>query len=187
MSIAAERLHRITADVYERMGATGLLPERGVELLDGLLVEMSPKGDRHNFAVNSLNAQLNDQRRARYWVNADSLSFRPGAHDEPEPDLAVARATRTYARERPRPDEIALIIEVADTSLAFDLRDKAAKYALARIPEYSVVDLQEDVIHVVRDPGGAPYKTRRKALPGEVLSPTEYLDVTIDVAQVLGQ
>jgi len=187
MSIAAERLHRITVDVYERMGASGLLPERGVELLDGLLVEMSPKGDRHYFAVNSLNAQLNDQRRGRYWVNADSLSLRLGPHDEPEPDLALARATRSYARERPRPDEIALIIEVADTSLAFDLRDKAAKYALAGITEYWVVDLQDDVIHVFRNPEGARYADRRKALPRDSLSPAEYPDVTIDVAQVLGQ
>ncbi len=70
MAIAAERLHRITTDVYERMAESGLLPERGVELIDGLVVTMSPKGDRHRRAANSLNAQFGDQRRGRYEVNA---------------------------------------------------------------------------------------------------------------------
>jgi Uma2 family endonuclease len=121
MSIAAERIYRITTDVYERMAASGLLPKRGIELIDGLVIEMSPKGDRHGYAVSCLLAQLVDQRRGRYLVYADSLSLRLGPRDEPEPDIAVARAVRSYARERPRPEEIALLIEVADTSLAFDL------------------------------------------------------------------
>ncbi len=187
MSIAAERLHRITADVYERMAANGLLPERGVELIDGLVVEMSPKGDRHGYAVNGLNAQLGDQRQGRYVVNADSLSLRLGPHDEPEPDIALARATRNYARERPRADEIALIVEVADTSLAFDLGEKSAKYANAGIPEYWVVDLQGNFVHVFWNPRGDVYVDRRAAKAGETISPAEYPDVAIDVALVLGE
>ncbi|MGP6157739.1 MAG: Uma2 family endonuclease [Vulcanimicrobiaceae bacterium] len=186
MSIAAERLHRITADVYERMAASGLLPDRGVELFDGLVVEMSPKGDRHNFAVNNLNEQFVIQSRKRYVVNCDSLSLRLGASDEPEPDIALARASRSYARERPRPDEIALIVEVADISLVFDLADKSAKYALAAIPEYWVVDLQYDVVHICPNPKGTLYVDRRTARAGQAISPTEYPDVRIDVAEVLG-
>ena len=84
MAIAPERLHRITADVYERMAESGLLPERGIELIDGLVVAMSPKGDQHRRASNSLNAQFVDQRRARYEANAGSLSLRLGPH-EPSP------------------------------------------------------------------------------------------------------
>lgn len=119
MAIAAERLHRITTDVYERMVANGLLPERGVALFDGLVLEMSPKGDRHGYAVSELSAQfvLGDRRRENYRVYADSLSLRLGPRDEPEPDITLARATRSCARERPRADEIALIVEVADTPL----------------------------------------------------------------------
>jgi Uma2 family endonuclease len=187
MSIAAERLHRITADVYERMAANGLLPERGVELIDGLVVEMSPKGDRHNFAVNCLTKHFVLQARDRFEVNADSLSLRLGPNDEPEPDLALARATRNYARERPRADEIALIVEVADTSLAFDLGEKSAKYASAGIPEYWVVDLQKSVVHVFRNPRGVVYVDRRAAKAGETISPTEYPDVAIHVTLVLGE
>jgi Uma2 family endonuclease len=186
MAIAVEWLHRITTDVYERMAASGLLPERGVELVDGLVVKMSPKGDRHGYAVDSLNAQFGDQRRGRYAVSADSLSLRLGPRDEPEPDIALARALRSYARERPRPNEIALIVEVADSSLAFDLGEKRAKYAGAAIPEYWVVDLKEDVVHVFRNPRGEVYLERLTAKPGDVISPAEYPDVAIDVALVLG-
>ncbi len=186
MSIAAERLHRLTVDIYERMAGDGLLPERGIELIDGLLVEMSPKGDRHNFAVNALNAQFNDQRRGRYWVNADSLSLRLGPRDEAEPDIALARAGRSYARERARADEIALIVEVADTSLTIDLREKLEKYAFAGIPEYWVVDLTADVIHVFRRPQAGAYDDRRLARPGDVVSPLEYPDVIVDPAAVFG-
>ena len=186
MAIAVERLHRITTDVYERMAAGGLLPERGVELVDGLVVEMSPKGARHGYAVTRLNEQLVDQRQGRYVVSADSLSLRLGPRDEPEPDVALARTTRSYARERPRHEEIALIVEVADSSLAFDLGEKRAKYAGAGIPEYWVVDLKDDVVHVFRNPRGEVYLDRHAAKPGDIISPAEYPDVVVDVALVLG-
>jgi Uma2 family endonuclease len=187
MSTAAERIHRITTDIYERMAAGGLLPERGVELIDGLVVEMSPKGDRHGYAATCLNAQFVDQRRGRYAVYADSLSLRLGPRDEPDPDIALARTTRSYARERPRPEEIALLVEVADTSLAFDLGEKRAKYAAAGIPEYWVVDLQRNVVHVLRNPHGDAYADLRVAHGGEVISPAEFPDVAIDLALVLAE
>jgi Uma2 family endonuclease len=187
MSTAAERIHRITADIYERMAAGGLLPERGVELIDGLVVEMSPKGDRHSYAVTCLNAQFVDQRRGRYAVYADSLSLRLGPRDEPEPDIALARTIRSYARERPRPEELALLVEVADTSLAFDLGEKRAKYAAAGIPEYWVVDVQRNVVHVFRNPHGDAYADLRVAHAGEVISPAEFPDVAIDLALVLAE
>lgn len=185
MAIAAERLHRITTDVYERMAESGLLPERGVELIDGLVVTMSPKGDRHRRAANSLNAQFGDQRRGRYEVNADSLSLRLGPHDEPEPDIALARVTRPSSRERPGPHEIALIVEVADSSLAFDLGEKRAKYARAGIPEYWVVDLQANLVHVFRNPSGDEYFAGHEIAIGETLSPAEYPDVLVEVGLVL--
>ncbi len=185
MAIAAERLHRITTDVYERMAESGLLPERGIELIDGLVVTMSPKGDRHSYAVRRLTELLGDQRQDRYVVYADSLSLRIGKHDEPEPDIAVARAIRSYSRERPRVDEIALIVEVADSSLSFDLGLKKTKYARAGVPEYWVVDLRANAIHVLRNPCADGYADRREALPGATISPQEYPEVLIAVSSVL--
>jgi Uma2 family endonuclease len=186
MAIAVQRLHRITSDIYERMAESGMLPERGIELIDGLVVTMSPKGDRHASAVTRLTKQLVLQASDRFEVYTDSLSLRLGPQDMPEPDIAVARATRDYSRERPRPDEIALIIEVADSSWSFDLNFKCVKYAKAGIPEYWVVDLERDTVHVFRQVEGDVYVECRTARAPELLSPAEYPDVVIDIARVIG-
>lgn len=186
MAISVERVHRITVDVYERMAHSGMLPERGFELIDGLVVEMAPKSDRHRYAATCLNALFGDQRRGRYVVDAGSLSLRLGPHDELEPDIALVRTSRSYTVERSRPDEIALIVEVAATSLAIDLGEKRIKYAGAGIPEYWVVDLQEDVIHLFRNLRDSAYADRRVAKAGDTISPVEFADVSIDVAEVLG-
>jgi Uma2 family endonuclease len=114
------------------------------------------------------------------------LSLRLGPRDEPDPDIAVARAVRSYARERPRPEEIALLIEVADTSLAFDLGEKRAKYAGAGIPEYWVIDLPGNIVHIFRNPRDGVYADRRTSSAGELISPQEYPDIAIDVGLVLG-
>jgi Uma2 family endonuclease len=179
-------LHRLTVERYERMAAAGLLPERGIELIDGLVVEMSPKGVRHAHAANTLNALLMDQRHGRYIVNAESLSLRLGPRDEPEPDVALVRATRSYARERATVADIALIIEVADSSLAFDLGTKLGKYAAATIPEYWVIDLQADAAHLFWEPADGAYRGRRTASATETIAPREYPDVAVPLASVFG-
>ena len=154
------------------MSEAGLLPARGVELIH---------------AVNSLNAQFGDQRRGRDVVNADSLRSRLSARDGPEPDIALARTTRSYGRERPCPDEVALIVEMADSSLTFDLGEKRRKYAAAGISEYWGVDLNANVVHVFRNPVGSFYAESHVAILGSDLSPFEYPDVAIDVSLVFGE
>ncbi len=186
MSVRSERLHRLTTARYERMAEGGLLPERGIELIDGLVVEMSPKGTRHGYAVTSLNEQFVLQARERYRVYADALSLRLGPRDELDPDIALARTSRNYARERPGPGEVALIVEVADSSLANDLGRKLRMYARAAIAEYWVVELRAERIHLFRGPSGETYLERREARADETISPAAYPDVAIDVRQVFG-
>jgi Uma2 family endonuclease len=180
-------LHRLTVERYERMAEAGLLPERGIELVDGLVVEMSPKGVRHAHAANALNAILGDQRRGRYIVNADSLSLRLGPRDEPDPDIVIVRATRSYARDRATVADVALIIEVADSSLAFDLGVKLKNYAAAGIPEYWVIDLRSDRVHLFTEPRGGTFTESRVAACDEVVSPREYPDVQVALAAVFGR
>jgi len=171
---------------YERMAEAGLLPVRGIELIDGCVVEMSPKGVRHAHAANVLTEMLVDQRRGRYVVNADSLSLRLSPRDEPDPDLALVRATRTYAREQATVADVALIIEVADSSLGFDLGTKRRKYAAAGIPEYWVIDLQSDSAHLFWEPENDGYRERRLAAGGDTIAPREYPDVAVPLARVFG-
>jgi len=91
------------------------------------------------------------------------LSMEAGGEDRersvPEPDLAVLREFKPeYQRRHPRGDELLLVVEVADTSAAFDLSGKAILYARAGVPEYWVVDLVRRMLVVHRQPDGAQYR-----------------------------
>ncbi len=110
----------------------GLLPQRGIELIDGLVVRIIPKAPRHRHAVDKLNEQFVLQSRGRYEVSCDSLSLRLGPHDMPDPDIALARPG-DWSRRDPSVEDIALIVEVADSSADRDLSDKLVRYARAGI------------------------------------------------------
>jgi Uma2 family endonuclease len=184
----AADLYRFTVDDFERMATAGVLPERGLELVDGLVVEMSPKGDRHAYAVMVLTHAFVAQSRGRYHVNAENLTVKLGPREARDPDLALARAGRSYARARPRPDELALVVEVADASLHHDLDEKKAAYARVGIPEYWVVDLPHGAFIVHRSPNrfDASYLVEERHLPDATVSPAEFNDVSIVVSSVLG-
>jgi Uma2 family endonuclease len=98
---------------------------------------------------------------------------------EPEPDIVVARGTfRDYARRHPGAADIALVIEVADATLAFDRTKKAAQYAAAGIPEYWIVNLLDRQIEVHRDPAtaatGSDYRIR------ESLAESQSIGLTVE-------
>jgi Uma2 family endonuclease len=131
-------VHRLSADEYHQLIESGGLDEdTRVELIDGLLVDMSPKSREHENVIAWLAALLIDGvDRQRYQVRVGApLSL--GA-SEPEPDLMVIE------REAPRPyhpDTASLVVEVAVSSQGRDLRVKPRLYAEAGIPIYWVIDL----------------------------------------------
>jgi Uma2 family endonuclease len=185
MAIELDALHRLSADAYRRATELGLLPERGIELIDGLVVRIIPKGPRHRHAVNKLNEQFVLQSRGRYEVSCDSLSLRLGPHDVPDPDIALARPG-DWSRRDPSVEDISLIVEVADSSTDRDLSDKLIRYARAGVAEYWVVDLEHDLVHVFRRPNGEEYSVHERAGSDAVVAPAEYPDVRIEVAPVVG-
>ncbi len=113
--------HRLTLDQYHRLVEAGILGEDDrVELLAGQLVEMSPIGPRHALAVDALKELLvmavggRARARAQNPIELDDTS-------EPQPDFAlVRRPWRGYRGAHPRPDDIFLLVEVADSSLNTD-------------------------------------------------------------------
>jgi Uma2 family endonuclease len=152
-----EELHRYSLDEYHRIiDAGGFDEDQGVELLDGLLVRMSPKSPRHERAVAWL---------ARWLILAtddDRYSVGVGrpltlATSEPEPDLTVVE----HAAPQPyHAGTASLVIEVAHSSLARDLALKAALYAEADVTEYWVLDLNGRRLVVHRRPSGDGYAER---------------------------
>jgi Uma2 family endonuclease len=105
-------------------------------------------------------------------------------HDsEPEPDLAVVRASDVKSAAR-HPTTALLVVEVAADSLALDPSVKAAIYAAVGIPEYWIVDVEAKCVEVLLDPDARArsYRSRATARPGDRLQPTALPGVGVDIA-----
>jgi Uma2 family endonuclease len=188
MATLQAELHRFSFEEFERMADVGILPDERLELLDGLVIEMSPRGDRHAYAILILNELFVDQRAGRYRVNPGSLVLQLGPRDAREPDLVLARATRSYERERARVDDIALLVEVAESSSEYDLGAKLQSYAVVDILEYWVVDIPSETVHVFRSANrfAGTYLHQEHYGRDAKLSPLEFPDVVIPVALIFG-
>jgi Uma2 family endonuclease len=180
--VATERLRPLRRVEYERLGEEGFFDEDDrVELLEGVIVQMSPRGTRHDGALERLN-------RLFVLALADRAAVRPqlayAASDisEPEPDLAVVPRGD---HDREHPSQAFLLIEVADSSLAKDRRIKTRIYAAAAVPEYWVVDVNAGTIEVRTQPTGDGYGQLRTARPGETIRLQAFPDVEIAVSDVL--
>lgn len=138
---------QFTADDYERMITAGILAEDDrVELIDGEVIAMSPTGPPHAAIVNRLNALLN-RRFAGAAIVSVQNPIRLNDYSEPQPDLAVLRPRDDfYAQSHPTASDILLLVEVADTSLAYDRTEKLPRYAQESIPEVWLVDLDNELV-----------------------------------------
>lgn len=151
-------LRRFTVREYYAMAEAGILdPDERVELLDGQVVAMSPIGARHAERVSRLTTWFVLTTQGEVSVRTQN-PIRLNDLSEPEPDIAVVRPDRDYRVAHPRPEDVLLLIEVADTTLKQDLRIKVPLYARAGISEVWVVDLDGDRLHVFRDPDRGAYR-----------------------------
>jgi Uma2 family endonuclease len=178
---------RFTVDDYYRMGESGLIgPDERTELLDGEVVHQMPINSRHAGCVKVLNEIFTSRLLGRAVVGVQD-PVRLGAYSEPQPDISVLapRADR-YRGKHPRPADVHLLIEVADTSLALDRRVKVPLYAKAGIAEVWVVDLLHDAIEVYRDPTADGYGDVQRLARGQAVGPGAFGDLSIRVEEILG-
>ena len=183
MAIEIERTRRFTADEYERMVELGIFREdERLELIGGEIVEMAPVGHRHAACIANLTELFVNGlgKRALVWSQGPA---RLAGDSIPEPDLALLRR-RSYRTGSPRPDDVLLIVEVAESSLRYDRTTKLWLYARAGVPEYWVVSVDGEWIEVYRSPEGDGYRERRRAGLGERIAPAAFADVSIDVDEV---
>jgi|FaiFalFF_MnMetaG_3_1042247.scaffolds.fasta_scaffold06776_3 Uma2 family endonuclease len=150
-----------------------------VELLRGEVYQMSPIGPKHVHKVAQLDARLQETLRGKAVVLVQS-PLRLSEDSEPEPDLMVLRPPLDRYREKlPTPEDVLLLVEVADTSLEFDREVKLPLYAEAGIPEVWLVNLKENLLEVYRDPRGGRYREIRLLSPEEEVSPTLLPEVSL--------
>src|SRR3712207_6684546 len=148
---------RFTVHDYHRMGEAGILHEDDrVELIEGELVEMTAIGTRHFSCVNRLTRMLVMNVGDDGIVSVQN-PVRLNEYNEPQPDVTVIRP-RDYRESLPMPEDVLLLIEVSDTTLAYDRGVKLPLYARAGIREVWIVDLAHEVIERNTDPSGASYR-----------------------------
>jgi Uma2 family endonuclease len=178
---------RFTVDEYYWMARVGILGEDDrVELIDGEIVEMAPIGPEHAGIVTQCTHRLLREFADLAQVRIQN-PIRLDEYNEPEPDLALVRQRADFYRfAHPAPEDVLLVIEVADTTLAADRRHKMPLYGRAGIPEAWLVDLQHGVVYVHREPTADGYRVTQTVRRGERLAPLAFPDREIAVADLLG-
>ena len=183
-------IRQLSVTEYHKMGEIGIFGEdERVELIDGVIRKMSPKGSKHTASVRRLTNLLPRLLHGRTLVSIqDPILLNDDT--EPEPDVAVIKLRDdAYVESHPRPDDVLLLIEVADTSLEYDKEIKLPRYADAGIPEVWIVNLVENVIEVYREPfvafGMGRYRIRMEFVEGDTLTPQSFPDLKIAVSDVL--
>jgi Uma2 family endonuclease len=150
-----EPTRRFTVEEYHRMIRQGILTEADdVELLEGWIVQKAPKNPPHRVASRLLRQALEKAVPPGWYV--DTQEPVTLADSEPEPDATIVRGdARQYLDHHPGPNDLALVVEVADATLARDRGPKKRLYARAVVPVYWVVNLLERQVEVYSEPAGA--------------------------------
>jgi Uma2 family endonuclease len=178
-----------TGDDLIRMGEAGLLPPEGrFELLAGEIFQLMPPGPLHAFIVDLIGGILEALARLHGAHAREEKPIRLNPEYDPQPDVAMVRGPERDYRERfPGPEDVLLIVEVADSSLEHDRELKLPAYADAGIPECWLVNLPEQQVEVYREPAGAEYRMRRIYRSGETVEPLAAPGAALAVADLLGE
>ncbi len=169
-----------TREDCRKLEGMGLLPERW-ELVQGEIIGKTDTSLPHSRIAMSIMAWLIGIFPGGRVLPTCSIDVAPEDNptSEPEPDITVLHVPADQLGHNPRPEDIALLIEVSDTTLDHDLGAKAKLYARAGIAEYWGVDLKGRRIHQHREPGADGYASLRIAASGESLSPLALPKATI--------
>ena len=176
---------RFTVDEYLALGAAGILAkEERIELLDGEIIQMAPIGNRHMNSVDWVGHLMRESIGRRAMVRVQG-SIQLDDATMPEPDIAVIRWRSVNDIAPVLPSDVYLLVEVADSSLEFDLGEKLARYAAAGIPEVWVANLRAGELVVNTEPEGSAYARVRVIPLGGTVSPQAFPDVELELADFI--
>ncbi|MEO1428258.1 MAG: Uma2 family endonuclease [Cyanobacteria bacterium J06632_19] len=175
-----------TVEEYHRMAEAGICNEdERVELLEGKIIYKDKIGTLHRSAVGRTDYLLKNLLENRAWVSIQD-PIQLDDYSEPEPDIAVVKIdSLDYADHHPTPNEIYLVIEVADTTFKKDCETKGKAYAAAGIIDYWVLDVINRQLHVFREPHENGYKSEVILKEDESISPLNFADLSINILSIL--
>lgn len=171
---------------WHKMGESGIFtPESRLELINGEILEMSPIGSNHAGHLKRLikvfSKLIPDDIIASVQ---DPLQLNDVS--EPEPDFMLLKPEPGfYSSRHPAADDVLLLIEVADSSLEYDRIQKQRLYALYNIPEYWLLNLNDQCLEVYRQPHDESYAEKTTLRSGNQIGLTQLLNINIEVADIL--
>jgi Uma2 family endonuclease len=170
---------------YERMGTFGILGEDDrVELIDGEIIQRSPIGVKHARCINRLTRRLVRALGEQAIVSIQNPIVLSD-HDEPQPDVAVLRPSAEEHMSNPRPSDVFLVIEVSDSTLAYDRGVKLPLYARAGILEAWIADVDHDIISQYSIPSNGEYQVVATYQRGDAISSHVLPELSLQVNDIL--
>jgi Uma2 family endonuclease len=178
--------HTFTTADYDRMIAAGIFGEDDrLELIEGEIVEMSPISSRHAACAKRLNSLLGHSLGDAATIGIQD-PVHIGERSEPQPDISVLRPSPNfYASAHPTADDIFLLIEVAESSVGIDRRVKVPLYGRHTVLEFWLVDVDDSLVTVYREPTPNGYASVRVARRGEALTMLAFPGKELAVDEIL--
>jgi Uma2 family endonuclease len=179
--------YSFTAEEFERMGEAGILREDvRLELIEGEIFEMSPIGSLHAACVDALALLLIEIVRRRFIIRVQS-PVQLNDFSEPQPDITLLRWRDDFYRGAlPKPEDVLLVIEVADSTVVTDRSVKVPLYARAGIAEAWLVNIPEERIEIYSDPAGDAYQRAEVFERGAEARSHTVEGLAVNVAELLG-
>ena len=178
--------HLTNINEWRRLGEANIFPpESRLELINGEILEMAPIGFNHAGHVIRLLNFFAPLVSNKALVNAQN-PLQLGDLSEPEPDFMLLKPNADfYSSRHPNANDVLLLIEVADSSLTFDQNQKLRLYALHGIPEYWLLNLNDECLEVYRKPNGEVYAEKTTLRAGDSITLSQLNKITIRMADIL--
>ena len=186
MSTVNPTKHLTNLDEWRRLGEANIFPpESRIELINGEIIEMSPIGTNHGSHLKRIN-KLFTRLMPENLLTSVQDPLQLGDLSEPEPDFMLLKPSDdNYSSRHPIAEDVLLLIEVADSSLAFDQNQKLRLYALHNVPEYWLLNLNDNCLEVYRKPHGEVYAEKTTLYSGDNGTLSQLSDITIKVSDIL--
>jgi Uma2 family endonuclease len=178
--------HRLDVDAYYKMAEAGILTRADrVELIDGEIFDLNAIGSPHAGKTNRLARFFAQAAADGHVLTSVQNPLRLDAYNELEPDFLLLRPRADdYQASHPGAADVLLLVEVSDSSLAYDRGRKLALYAKFKVPEVWIIDIAGSTIEIYRQPQDGAYSSMERRTSG-MLAPGLVPGVTIDVAALL--
>jgi Uma2 family endonuclease len=185
-TILATNLKYWTVQEYHHMSELGILDaSERTELITGKIVLMTAKGTPHVLTLRLLASSLEKFLDESVLVSTQE-PIKLDDFSEPEPDLAIVKGTMfDYAERHPSPEDVYLVVEVADSTLKKDCEVKDKLYARSNIPDYWVIDVKNRQVHIFRTPTPTGYASHLILSESQTISPLAFPSILVSISSIL--